>query len=468
MTYQEIVDAVQGKIILQGENLEFNAVSTDTRKIEKGNIFFALKGENFNGNSYIKEASEKGAVICIVDEIKYKAEDINKYTTVIKVKDTRAALLDLAEFYRSKLNVKVVGITGSTGKTSTKDLVAAVLSSKYKVFKTEGNFNNQIGLPLMIFKLDNNYDIAVLEMGMNNLNEIHTMAKAARPDIALITNVGTAHIGNLGSRENILKAKLEITDYFDKSNILIVNSDNDLLDSIKDDRFQLIKTSIEGKGTFKAENIYLGEEYVEFSVNEARNTLYEKYHIDVPGKHTISNGLLAIACGKTLGLNYSEIIEGLKKLQTTAMRLDIIKGGKFTIINDCYNANPDSMKAAIDVLKNLKAKRKIAVLGTMGELGHESFNAHKDIGRYAAENGVNVLITIGDFSRAYEDGFNGIGDTSVDKFHSLHEFKSFEHSECASKYLLEQYLQYEDAILIKASRAMKFETIVNILKKNNC
>ncbi|MBC2580654.1 UDP-N-acetylmuramoyl-tripeptide--D-alanyl-D-alanine ligase [Clostridium sp. DJ247] len=457
MTYKEIVDAVQGKIILKGENFEFNAVSTDTRKIEKGNIFFALKGENFNGNNYIKEASEKGAVICIVDEIKYKEEDINKNTTVIKVEDTRKALLDLAEFYRSKLDVKVIGITGSTGKTSTKDLVAAVLSSKYKVFKTEGNFNNQIGLPLMIFKLDNSYDIAVLEMGMNNLNEIHTMAKAARPDIALITNVGTAHIGNLGNRENILKAKLEITDYFSKNNTLIVNSDNDLLSNIKEHNFRLIKTAIDNEGNFKAENIYLGEEYVEFSINESSNILDEKYHIDVPGKHTISNGLLAIVCGKILGLNYAEITDGLKKLQTTAMRLDIIKGEKFTIINDCYNANPDSMKAAIDVLKNLKAKRKIAVLGTMGELGHKSFNAHTDIGRYAFENGVDVLITIGEFSKAYEEGYN-----------CLHKFKAFGDIDSASKYLLEQCLQYGDAILIKASRAMKLEIIVDILKKNNC
>jgi len=462
MTLDEIVSAVQGEIVIQGEFKGFNLVSTDTRRIGKDNIFVALKGEKFNANDYIKEASRKGASICIIDQIKYKSEEIQKYTTIIKVQDTGKALLDLAEFYRSKLNLKVVAITGSTGKTSTKDLVAAALSSKYKVFKTEGNFNNQIGLPLMIFKLDNNYDIAVLEMGMNNLKEIHSMAKAARPDIALITNVGTAHIGMLGSRENILKAKLEITDFFNDKNILVVNGDNDLLSTVKTDKFRIVKTAVDSDVEFKAEGIELGEASVEFTLRENGHNSQEKFYVDVPGKHTISNSLLAIACGKLLGMENREISEGLKNLQTTAMRLDITKGNKFNIINDCYNANPESMRAAIEVLKNVNSNRRVSVLGTMGEQGKVAFEAHKAVGKYAAENGTDLLITLGEFINAYEEGFK---DGLNNKFKG--EFKAFNDYDKAVDYLLNEYLKSGDTVLVKASRAEKFEKIVDKLKKNN-
>jgi len=462
MTLDEIVSAIQGKIVIQGEFAGFNVVSTDTRKIGKDDIFIALKGEKFDANDYIEEASRKGAAICIVDQIKYKSEEIQKYTTVIKVQDTGEALLDLAEFYRSKLNLKVVAITGSTGKTSTKDLVAAALSSKYKVFKTEGNFNNQIGLPLMIFKLDSSYDIAVLEMGMNNLREIHSMAKAARPDIALITNIGTAHIGMLGSRENILKAKLEITDFFNDKNILIINGDNDLLSTVKTDKFRIVKIGLDNDLEFKAEDVQLGETYVDFILQERGYKTGDKFHVDVPGKHTIYNSLLAIACGKLLNMNNSEISEGLENLQTTAMRLDIIKGTKFNIINDCYNANPESMKAAIEVLKNVGSGRKVAVLGTMGEQGKVALESHRNVGKYAAENGIDLLVTLGEFNNVYEEGFKAGLSNKLKG-----EFKTFNDYDKAVDYLLSEYLKSGDTVLIKASRAEKFEKIVDQLKKNN-
>jgi UDP-N-acetylmuramoyl-tripeptide--D-alanyl-D-alanine ligase len=462
MTLDEIVSAVQGEVVLKGEFTGFNVVSTDTRKIEKDNIFIALKGDKFDANEYIKEASEKGAAICIVDSIKYNAEEIQKHTTVIKVQNTGKALLDLAEFYRSKLNLKVVAITGSTGKTSTKDLVASALSSKYKVFKTEGNFNNQIGLPLMIFKLDNSYDIAVLEMGMNNLNEIHSMAKAARPNLALITNVGTAHIGMLGSRENILKAKLEITDFFNDKNILVINGDNDLLSTVKTDNFRIVKTGVDSDVEFKAEDIQMGEASVDFTLRENGHNSGEKFHADVPGKHTISNALLAIACGKLLNMENREINEGFKNLQTTAMRLDIIKGNKFNIINDCYNANPESMKAAIEVLKNVNSNRRVAILGTMGEQGQVAFQSHRIVGQCAAENEIDLLLTLGEFSNAYEEGFK---DGLTNK--SKGGFKSFDDYDKAVEYLLNEYLKPGDTVLVKASRAEKFEKIVDKLKKNN-
>ncbi|WP_027624722.1 UDP-N-acetylmuramoyl-tripeptide--D-alanyl-D-alanine ligase [Clostridium lundense] len=463
LSFEEVVKAVDGEVLVKGNRFDYNDISTDTRKIHDKSIFIALKGENFNGNSYVKQASEKGAYICVVDEVFFKNEDIKEYTSIIKVKNTRKALLDLAKYYRSKLNIKVVAITGSTGKTSTKDLTAAVLSAKYKVFKTEGNFNNEIGLPLMIFKLDNSFEVAVLEMGMSNLGEIHRMVEAARPDIALITNVGISHIENLKTRENILRAKLEVTDYFNEENVLIVNGDNDLLGAIDNKNYTLIKTGFENEWDFYAHDIVLNEKSIDFKVKQAQEE--ESIHIDLPGKHNVWNALLAIACGKVLKMSLEEIKEGLKNLQTTAMRLDIIRGNKFTIVNDCYNASPDSMKAAIDVLTNIKGKRKIAVLGTMRELGEESFRAHMEVGEYAKEKGIDLLIALGEFDKAYGEGFqDGKNGNIIEE--DKESFLKLEDYDEVVEFLI-SYLGKEDVVLFKASRAMKFERMIEKLKTKN-
>lgn len=453
LTFEEIVKAVHGKIIINNNFHKYNYVSTDTRKICENSIFIALKGENFNGNNYIADASKKGSNLCIVDEINFKNEELQDYTSVILVENTRKALLDLAEYYRNKLNLKVIGITGSTGKTSTKDLTAAALGSKFKVFKTKGNFNNEIGLPLMIFELDNSYDVAVLEMGMSDFGEIHRLAKTARPDIAIITNVGISHIENLKTRENILKAKMEITDFFTEESILIINNENDLLATIEEKDYKLIKTGVENQLDYKAENIELGESYVKFSLENDNKE--EKFKIDVPGKHNVLNALLAIAAGRVLDIGYDELKEGIKNLNVTSMRLDIVRANNYTIIDDCYNASPDSMKAALEVMNTLKGNRKIAVLGTMRELGDESHKAHKEIGEYAAKMGVDKLIAVGDYNSSYKEGFN-----------NDENFKMFSSNTEAIKYL-EELIKDEDIILIKASRSMKFEEIVKKLKLSN-
>lgn len=463
LSFEEIVKAVNGEVLIKGNRFDYDGISTDTRKIQDKSIFIALKGENFNGNSYIKQASEKGAFICIVDEVLFKDEEIKEYTSIIKVGDTRKALLDLAKYYRSKLDIKIVAITGSTGKTSTKDLTAAALRGKYKVFKTEGNFNNEIGLPLMIFKLDNSYDVAVLEMGMSNLGEIHRMAEATRPDIAVITNVGISHIENLKTRENILKAKLEITDFFKEGNTLIVNGDNDLLGSLEKNNFSLIKTGFENVWDYYAYDIVLNENSVDFKVKEEQGE--QEIHIDLPGKHNVWNALLAIACGRVLNMSLKEIMEGLKKLETTAMRLDIIRGDKFTMVNDCYNASPDSMKAAIDVLMNINGKRKVAVLGTMRELGDESFKAHKEVGKYAKEKGIDLLITLGEFNNAYGEGFQNEKSKQIIEETSKKFLQLEDYDEVVE--FLAAYLQKDDVVLFKASRAMKFENIIEKLKTKN-
>lgn len=454
LTIAEILQAIEGELYIDGGCYTYNDICTDTRNLKHGSIFIALKGDNFNGNKFVEDASNGGSVICIVDEILFKVDALKSNTTVIKVKDTKVALKKLAKFYRSKLNLKIIGVTGSTGKTSTKDLIAAALSYKFNVFKTKGNYNNEIGLPLMIFNLDESYDVAVLEMGMNNLNEIHNLADISRPDIAVITNIGVSHIENLKSRENILKAKLEITDYFTKNNILILNGDNDLLGKFNSNQYKIEKIGIEQSCDYNAVNIMLKEDGISYSVAEKGSfSEISTIALPVPGKHNILNSLLAIACARELNLSYDEIRKGFLRLESTSRRLDIIKNNDVTIVDDSYNASPDSMKAAIDVISDLKGNKRIAILGTMKELGEDAYFYHKEVGSYVKEKKIDLLIVVGEYWLAFKEGFE-----NDDKF------KVFSNLEEIYDYLI-QVINKEDIILIKASRAMKFENIVEKLKR---
>lgn len=458
LSLEDIVKAVSGEVLIKGNKFDWQYVSTDTRKIEEKAIFIALKGERFNGNEYVDTASQKGAYICIVDEVHFKKEEIKDYTTIIKVENTGKALLDLAKYYKSKLKIKVVAITGSTGKTSTKDLTAAVLSFKYKVFKTQGNFNNEIGLPLMIFKLDKSYDIAVLEMGMSDFGEIHRMAETALPDVAIITNIGISHIENLKSRENILKAKLEITDFFGDNNILIVNGEDELLGNLQEEKYKLIKTGLEKNHNIYAYDINLNEKKVSFEVLESETNKKVYINVPVPGKHNVLNSLLAIACGRVLGIEFEDIKKGILNLETTSMRLDIVKGKKFNIVDDSYNASPDSMRAAIDVLCNIKGKKRYAVLGTMKELGEESHRAHREIGKYAGEKSIN-LIVLGDFSKSYIEGYLEGSENNSNRGYIL---EAKDKDEVIT--YLNDHLDSEDVVLFKASRSEHFEEMVESFK----
>lgn len=451
MAIDELVEAVGGKLYIRGKAEKFSGVSIDTRQIVKNNLFIAVKGERFNGNEFVKIACEKGASVCIVDEIRFEASDVLE-TSVIMVKDTRIALKELAKHYRSKLNIKVVGVTGSTGKTTTKDLIAAALSHKYNVFKTKGNFNNEVGLPLMIFNLDKTYDIAVLEMGMSNLGEIHHLADIARPDISVITNIGISHIENLKTRENILKAKLEITDYFNSNNTLIINSENDLLKTFSTEKFKVKRIGYNEDLDYFAKNIELTENKIAYDLYQNNKLINNKVSIDVVGKHNVLNSMLAIAVARELNLDYEDIVKGFSNLEATSMRLDILKIRDMTIIDDSYNASPDSMKAALDVMDNIKGTRKLAVLGTMRELGEESYDCHVEVGEYASTKGIDLLVAAGEYTEAYKKGFN-----------DDHNFYGFESNEEIAEFLLKE-LKVNDVVLIKASRSMKFETIVSKLK----
>ncbi|EOU1647692.1 MAG: UDP-N-acetylmuramoyl-tripeptide--D-alanyl-D-alanine ligase [Clostridium perfringens] len=449
LNLQEIVKATKGALLKEADVKEIKAVSTDTRKIEEGTMFIALKGENFNGNNYVLEAFNKGAKIAIVDEVKCDLNELKEDVALIKVQNTGRALMDLAKFYREKLGLKVVGITGSAGKTSTKDLVAAVLSDKYKVFKTKGNFNNEIGLPLMILELDSTYDVAILEMGMRGLGQIKELAEIASPDLGIITNIGISHIEILKTRENILKAKMEIATFFDKNNTLVVCGNDDFLGALPEAEYKIVKTGVGENFKIGAKNIALEELSSKFTVYDGEKEEEEEFSLDMPGEHNISNLMLGIAIAKELGVSFEEMKRGLKNIEATSMRLELIKKDGFSILNDCYNSSPVAVKSAIDVMKNIEGKRRIAVLGTMRELGHKSEEAHEEIGKYAKENGIEKVLCFGDFSENIKEGY-GEGCTV------------YENKEELIKDLL-NIICDGDIILVKASRSLKFEEITKAL-----
>jgi UDP-N-acetylmuramoyl-tripeptide--D-alanyl-D-alanine ligase len=450
---KEVAEAISGEILIIGATEEFSNVTIDSREVSKGDIFIAIKGENFDGHKFVRGAIDKGAKLCIVHE-KDQYENLSEEdVSVILVKDTKRALLDLAAYYISTLDIKVIGITGSTGKTSTKDLMAAALSERYNVFKTQGNFNNDIGLPLMIFKLDKTYEVAILEMGMSNLGEIDTLAKVAKPSIGVITNIGTSHLENLKTRENILKAKLEIANNFTKDNVLIINGDNDMLHDYNTNKYKIVKIGIDNDYNFKGCRIIINKDSIEFGVKENGKDADATIKVPVPGKHNVLNSLLAIAVARELKVTYEEIQKGIQNLESTSMRLDVVKVDDYTIINDAYNASPDSMEAALDVLKQYSGRR-VAILGTMKELGDNSHRAHEQVGAYAKASGVDLMLTLGEFNDNFK---NGYGSENFMAFDSMDELISE----------LRKIIKPSDVLLIKASRSMKFEDIIKELQKKN-
>lgn len=447
LNFDEILKAVDGELIKRPKKYLGEKVSTDTRKIEKGSIFIALKGANFDANNYAKDAIDNGASLVLVENVLFDVDSIDENTGVIKVESGEKALADLASFYRNKLGIKVIGVTGSTGKTSTKDIMSAVLSAKYKVFKTKGNFNNHIGLPLMILELDSTYDIAILEMGMSNLKEINFLAKIARPEIAVITNVGLSHIENLKTRENILKAKMEIVDFFTKDNTLIINADDDMLKTVGTNEYKLVKTGMGEELNPKAENMKLDSLSSAFDIVDEDSRF--NFKLPMPGKHNIGNFMLAYCVGKELSVSVEEMQKGISNIEVTSMRLDLKDGDGFKILDDCYNSSPDSVKSAIDVLVSLDGDRKIAALGTMRELGTESEKAHREIGRYAKEKGLEKIFVFGEFSEFIKEGFGEECNLYENKQTLIEDLKN--------------YIEKNDIVLIKASRGLKFEDITKAL-----
>lgn len=469
MKVKDIVKITNGKILCGDEKIPCNHFVRDSREVKEGDVYIALKGERFDGNDFCQSAIDNGAKVCIVSKdvrekendtklVNTEADKINNSikenkVTIIKVEDTLKALQEIATYKRMQYNIPVVAVTGSVGKTSTKDLISSVVSQKYNTLKTKGNYNNEIGLPLTILGLTNE-EAMVVEMGMNHLGEIRKLTNIAKPTVAVITNIGTAHIGNLGSRENILKAKLEILEGL-QGNTVVINNDNDLLHkwvNENKEKYNIITYGIKNKSKYMATDIKSFEDKSEFKVVCEKDESINNKRVTVPvgGEHFILNSLCAIAVGEYLNVPTEKIINGIANLELTKKRMEVLtsKSGA-TVINDTYNANYDSMKAAITYLKEIKDKRKIAVLGDMLELGDYSKELHEKVGEEVDES-IDILITIGKEAKYI-----------AEKAKAKQIIECKDNEEAVRK--LKELETKDDAILLKASNGMKFFEIATAL-----
>lgn len=440
LTLKEAAAAVGSSTKLCGK---FDCVCTDTRKITDGCLFIAIKGDNFDGHDFAEKAVESGAQAVIVEK------DCGLGERQIVVESTRQALLDLAGYYRSLFHIPVIGITGSVGKTTTKEMVHAVMSSKYNTLKNEGNLNNEIGVPLTLFRLEKTHEAAVIEMGMSGFGEIARMTKAVKPDVAVISNIGVSHIENLGSREGILKAKLEILQGMKADAPVILNADDDMLVTVRPAAHPVICYGIDNENVnYKASDITSKESETELTVGFSGGS--GRVSLPYPGRHNVYNSLAAVAAGGLFGIELQDALEALKGYVPAGMRQRINKKFGMTFIEDCYNASPDSQAAALAVLGGMNAQRKIAVIGDMLELGSVSKDAHYGVGTKAAENKIDAVFTYGE--RALETA-KGAKDGGVA------DVRSFTDKQALSAELI-GYLRQGDAVLFKASRGMKLEDVI--------
>ena len=427
----------------------------DSRLVEQDYLFIPIKGERVDGHNFIPQVFEKGAA-CVLSEVELE----NPAGPYIKVESSELALKKIATFYRQNLNIKVVGITGSVGKTSTKEMIASVVSQKYCVHKTAGNFNNEIGLPLTIFGIRSEHQVAILEMGISDFNEMHRLAEIANPDIGVITNIGLCHLENLGTRDGILQAKTEMFDHMKEGGIAILNGDDDKLSTKKVvNEKSAIFYGVGTENPICATNLEnLGFEGMAVTIHTPQGTF--DAHISIPGEHNVHNALAATAVGLELGLTLEEIKKGIEEAKTIAGRTNLIKANGMNVVDDCYNANPVSMAASLDVLSHAKG-RTIAVLGDMGELGEDEVALHYGVGKCVAEKKIHTLFCAGNLAQEYKRGVEdvlreaGAGECEVYHFDTRDEM---------IKELL-SYVKTGDSILIKASHFMDFPKVVEALTK---
>lgn len=461
LTVQDIVKITNGRLIIGSKEEICENFSIDTRKIEEDDTFIGIKGEKADGSMLWKEALDNGAKIAIVENINFTYAEMEAYKeknkAIIKVEDTLKALTQIAEYKRTLYDIPVVGVTGSVGKTSTKDIIASVVSQKYKTLKTEGNNNNHIGVPKTILRLKDE-EAAVIEMGMNHLGEIRALSNISKPTIAVITNVGTSHIGNLGSRQNILRAKLEILEGM-KQKKVVINNDNDLLHKWYEENkenYEIITFGIINHSDFMAEEIILNENGSSF-VCESKD---EKIQIEVPvaGEHYIYNALCAVAVGKSLNLSNKQIVTGIKNVEIAKKRMEIVTlKDNVILVNDTYNASLESIKEALKYITSLPKGRKVAVLGDVLELGEFSEKVHEKIGEEVVKQKIDLLICCGPNAKnicevAIENGMKK-------------EKVYYENNTKNVLKRIQEIMKKDDVILLKASNGMKFSDIANELIK---
>lgn len=442
MKIKDILGINNARLINGNELAKLTFFSKDTRTLKPQDVYVAFKGENFDGNAFLEEALKKGASTGIVSKVDEKI--ISKYAdkNIILVDDTLDFITNIAKLKRAKLNIPVIAITGSVGKTSTKNLIASLLETQYKVLKTSKNLNTKIGLALTLLNYTNE-DCIVLEMGMNMAGEIAALSNIAKPTIGIITNIGTSHIGNLGSRQNILNAKLEILEGLNGP--LIINNDNDLLHAWykKNPNYNVITFGINNESDYTAHNITYSPQGCTFSISN--------HHFMLPtlGQAFIYNALAAYIVGQKLNISIENTRKTLAHIQKVEHRLEIISKNNITIIDDTYNASYDSLALALEVLSHFKT-RKIAVLGDVLELGQYSEEIHRQIGKLVINNQIDVIICTGASAKyIYEEAKKKIAQSFY--FKDNKEVLAF----------LKKYLKANDTILIKASHGMNFLEIVN-------
>lgn len=442
-TLREIEQATGGK--LYGANAEISAVTIDSREAKAGALYVAIKGDRFDGHDFCAAAVQNGAAAAVCE----RAPDTD--APYVLVQSTRQALLDIAKAYRESLsNIKVVGLTGSVGKTTTKEMTFAVLQQKYQALKTEGNLNNEIGMPKTLFRLTEETQAAVIEMGMSNFGEIERMTRACKPDVGIITNIGVSHIEFLGSRDGILQAKTEIVKGMKPGSVLILNGDDDKLCVYQNPDYQLLYFAIENENAdICATDITEQNGETVFTVHFDGKT--QQVTIPAVGKHNVYDALAAFCAGLTLSVAPEDIAKGLQQYAPAGMRQRMREVGGVTVIEDCYNASPDSQKAALNVLASLKTRRKIAVLGDMLELGSFTETAHRTVGEYAAQKQVDLLFCYGEASKFIADAAKQTVPTQY-----------FTDKSALYDALLHT-LQPGDAVLFKASRGMALEEVIKKL-----
>ncbi len=442
MTIQEVAKAVEGTLIgKEKAQTLVQAVTIDSREVKEGSLFVARKGENTDGHRFMAQALENGAAAVISQK-----ED-EKISPMILVEDTDMALQKLAKYYRDKWDIPFIGITGSVGKTTTKDMVASVLRQKYRTHATHGNFNNEWGVPLTLFSMPEDTEVAVVEMGMNHFGEMHRLSAMVQPDIAVISNVGVAHMEFLGSREGILQAKCEIFDFMRPDAKAVLLQDHDLLSTLQGKLKQEITWySADEAADYYAEDIVSkGLRGTEFTLCTPQGKI--RVVLPVAGVHMVQNALAAAAVGGLLGLSLEQMKAGLQHLVLTKDRMHIFNcDNGLTVINDAYNANPVSTKAALEVLQYAEG-RKVAILGGMGELGDDAVKMHLEIGHAVAEVGVELLICVGELAKDIARGAKEAGVKQVYCFESQQALWEE----------ISSLLRTEDTVLIKASHSMALE-----------
>ena len=458
ITVREIIKATGAQMIALGDmeealNREIGYVTQDSRETKEGVLFVARVGEVRDGHDFLPQCFENGVTACLSQKVVAPKNG----AVVLLVPDTGKALLDLTAYYRDLFDIPYVGVTGSVGKTTTKDMIASVLSQKYNTLWTQGNFNNEVGVPLTMFRIEDEHEAAVIEMGMNHFGELDRIAKAVRPHIGVISNVGVAHIEYLGSREGILKAKCEMLGHMDENGVAILNADNDMLQTLEGKLPQrIVWFGIENKKGFYADEIeQIGLEKTACTIHTPVGDV--RVDVPIPGMHMVLNALSAAAVGVELGLTLEQVKAGIESFQVTKNRMSIEKTKDgITILNDVYNSNPVSCKASIDILANAEG-RKIAMLGFMGELGDYSEEGHREVGAHAAAKGIDVLYCIGDYCNYMAEAAKAAGMQEVYYMETQEEFweKGI------------PTLKEGDTILLKASRSREFEKTVAKLQGVN-